>query len=197
MLSHTVNVTAISGTGATFQLDLEGSDDQTNWHPIHSTRRFTATGTLRQTGSKLGAYYYRYRWFISGSTPSVTFNVVTTLKNGPPGTYRTFVRYADLSLTTLNNVSTSFNAQSCTNVVLQGVRGADGGNNGSIRIDGSNNDIDYNELTGNIAFGPSSTNYSSLAPGIGGPWNFYRARTSAATNAGTRVLDLFWSCTGG
>lgn len=194
MIAHTINVTAISGTSAALQVDLEYSDDGTNWRGAHGSRRMTATGSLSQIGSRIGTHYYRYSWTITGTTPSITFNIVTTLKSGSTPVYRTMVRYAGISGTTLGNVSASFSGAGCSRVTVQNVRGADGGNNGKLRLDGSENDIDWNEISADMAFNPSTTAYLSNIVDV---WNFYRLRVTAATNAGTRVGDLFWSCVGG
>lgn len=193
MIAYTVNVTAISGTSAALQVDLEGSDDGSYWRTLGSSIRISATGSVAKMGTKTGAYYYRYRWFITGTTPSISFNVVTTLKAPVPGLYRDFNRYSDLDLTTVGNVSSTFSAAGCTTVTVQGTRGADGGNNGQTRIDGGNTGTDWEELTGSTTYGPSSAHATTVTGG----YAYYQMRTTAATNAGTRVLNLFWTCAGG
>ena len=75
MLNVQPSVTAISGTNPTFQIDVELSDDNVNFNTNFSTVRFTATGSQRVQSLRCAARYYRFRWFVGGTSPSITFEI--------------------------------------------------------------------------------------------------------------------------
>lgn len=82
-----VAVTAASGTTPTMVVDIEGSDDGTNWFVLGSfgangyragavgtaPSNFTAAATAR--GAVTGARYVRHKSTIGGTTPSFTYSV--------------------------------------------------------------------------------------------------------------------------
>lgn len=77
--SFTVNVTAVSGTTPKLVLILQQSDDGSNWDNSSSTVAITATG-LYYLVPNLPRRKYRFNYTVTGTTPSFTFSIVTTLK---------------------------------------------------------------------------------------------------------------------
>ena len=70
-----VNVTAVSGTLPTLDIDVEVSADENTWFKVSKFARITGTG---QTPKELGtlAKYMRLNYTIGGSsTPTFTFDV--------------------------------------------------------------------------------------------------------------------------
>ena len=70
-----VNVTAVSGTLPTLDIDVEVSADELTWFTVSKFARITGTG---QTPKELGtlAKYMRLNYTIGGSsTPTFTFDV--------------------------------------------------------------------------------------------------------------------------
>lgn len=190
--SFTTNVTAISGTGANIQFHLQYSDDSSNWTTIYDTPQFTATGFNTYTSIRVAPRYYRYTWTVAGSTPSVTFTIQTTIKQASPSrrnSERDF--YADINLTALNNVSSTFMVNDCANVGIVFVRGADGGNNANVQIQASNDNVNFVSISSNVAVNVSTVN-DALESSTG--FRFMRAIVTTATSAGTRTADLHWSC---
>lgn len=192
-LTFFINVTAVSGTTPKLQVSLEVSEDQSNWKEVTNTKQFTATGSERIPRIPMGARYYRFSWIISGTTPSFTFSINTVIKTPMPSRYGKLHKYADISLTTAGNVSSTFTAINNSTVSLMSVRGADGGNGTSWRVEVSNNEMDWAELNGNnINQNASQTVSQTFGPNA---WIFYRLKVTGATNVGTRTLDLHWSST--
>lgn len=90
-ITATVAVTAASGTSPTMVVDIEGSDDNTNWFSLGqfgangyragsvgtAPSNFTAAATAR--GAVTGAPYIRYKSTIGGTTPSFTYSVALTV----------------------------------------------------------------------------------------------------------------------
>ncbi len=72
-----VDVTAVSGAGATLALTVEWSNDGTTWHvgdPVDEFTDITATGSVVKRFD-VKAQQYRLVWAITGTTPSFTFAV--------------------------------------------------------------------------------------------------------------------------
>lgn len=194
-LNWTTTVSALSGSGATFYVILEASDDQVNATSVYTTTKFTATGSQRFQGIREAGRYYRYRWVVAGTTPSITFTVITTLKPYSPLKSLLVINYADIDLQTNSNVSSTFTAGSCVNTSLMMVRGADGGNNASVQAQISNDSQNW-DFIGSALSGvaPSSTNTLSFSAYS---FRYWRLIVTGHTSAGTRTLDLYWSCNGG
>ena len=70
----TLDVTAITGTNARIGFAVDFSHDDSKWWLAKDVVRTTATGTLSLRIPTF-AKYVRVRWFILGTTPSVTFSV--------------------------------------------------------------------------------------------------------------------------
>lgn len=189
-LNALINVTAISGASATFQLELQTSDDGTNFAASEDTSRFTATGMERFVALRVASRYYRYAWFVTGTTPSITFSVISTLKSYLSSTHSTFFRYGDLNLAVDGATSSVFSSKNASNISVQYNRGADGGNGATIRIQASNDGVLFDDVSANLNINPSQFSTITFT---GQAFRFYRAIVESNTNAGTRVLDLFWS----
>lgn len=190
-LSNRIAVIAISGSGAYIQIHLQQSDDGTNWDTKFDSLRLTATGSQIWSAIRISHRYYRYSWDVAGSTPSITFAITTTLKSMQSNPRYRRALYADLDLTTIGNISTVFSANDCKNIAVSFERAADGGTNGNVQIYASIDGTNYFSQTANIAANVNTSNSSSLANQA---WLFYVLRVVTATNAGTRVLDIQWSC---
>lgn len=80
-----VNVTAISGTSPTFDVNYQISPDNgVTWYPMYTTTSQTAVGKTGKTlaasqGSSLGNLV-RLEFVVGGTTPSVTFDAYLVLK---------------------------------------------------------------------------------------------------------------------
>jgi hypothetical protein len=189
-LNFVLNVSAISGTNAAIQLEVEASDDNTNWTHFYSTARTTTATTHRVSGLRVSGWYYRYRWIMTGTTPSVTFTIQSTLKAYLPNRSTVLIRYSDIDLTAINNVSSVFTAGETSNIALQMVRADDGGSNAAIRIQVSNDNVNWDDHTGsNITITRATTTLHELS---GRAWRYYRIKVASAANVGTRVVDMFW-----
>lgn len=192
MISVSYNVTAISGSGAYIQFHKQTSDDGTNWTTYADTPRMTAVGGTRYQGFRHAGRYYRFTWDVAGTTPSVTFNIVTTLKAFSPlrKTIRFF--YSDIDLSTDSAVSSTFSADDCPNVGLSFSRASDGGNNANVRVQVSMDGTNWFDSTANLAANPGAKNTADFADNA---YRFYRLIVTGNTNAGTRTLDIIWSGT--
>lgn len=80
-----VNVSAISGTSPTFDVNYQVSPDNgATWYPMYTTSSQTAVGKTGKTlaasqGSSLGNLV-RVEFVVGGTTPSVTFDCYLVLK---------------------------------------------------------------------------------------------------------------------
>lgn len=187
--AFSIAVTAISGANAAFQISLDVSEDTTNWVEIMKTARMTAVGFLRLQRISLSAKYYRYRWTVTGTTPSITFSITSTLKAYSGKRNVVVSNYADISLTTVSNVSSVFNAADANNISIMTIRAADGGNGGAFRVQASNDSINWADISANIS---QNANTTILTAFNNQSFRYYRLIVQSNTNAGTRVLDIHW-----
>lgn len=193
-LAMSAVISAVSGTTPTLQIDIETSIDGVNWSTRQSTRRFTATGSQNIQGNRLTSRYYRYAWIVTGTTPSFTATITSTLKSYMPLANATLFRYADVDLQTIGNFSSTFSCLGNANVTVMMVRSADGGTNANVVLQASNDSLNWADVTAAIPVNSGTTTnntFSSIAH------RFFRARVSNASNAGVRVLDMFWNSNGG
>lgn len=189
-LSFIVNVTSVSGTTPKLDVFLEVSDDNSNWSHFIQTRRFTATNIQRFQRLSLGAKYYRFRWDISGTTPSFTFSIQTTLKPYLTRRFSNKTEY-DFDLTqSTGSVSQTFTAADSQNVSLITNRATDGGSGAQYKIQASNDEIAWADVSGAISQNSNSINANTFS----GAYRFYRLYLTANANTGTRVMDIFWAC---
>ena len=191
-INSSVQVTAISGAGASIQIELQSSDDGVNWTEVSNTRRFFTTGIQRFISLRLSSKFYRYAWTVLGTTPSVTFKVTTTLKPYLPRASVQSNRYGDLTLGTAGNLSSPFSARDTDQVSVMIVRPATPIGTGQIRIQASNNGIDFVDLTGNIGISNGDTILSTFADRA---FLIYRVIV-ATSSGGAAVCDLFWGSNG-
>lgn len=189
MISFSVLITATSGTNQTMQISLDVSEDNSNWSEIYKTVRFTATGVNRFQRVSLSAKYYRIRWTLTGTSPSFTFSVTSTLKAYSTKRNVVVSNYSDLDLTNLNNVSSTFQAADASNISIMTIRGADGGNNGQFQVQASNDSINWVSISGNITQAVSVTILTAFSNQA---FRYYRLFVTAKTSAGTRVVDIHW-----
>lgn len=196
-ISAILNVTAVSGTTPTLFVDLQESVDTTTWTSIASFTRLSATGTFEVDNVMIGKQYYRYVYTIAGTTPSFTFTIKTSLKTGNGTNIRMF-RYSGLVTTATGNVSETFTAKGFPDVGIIIKRGSDAGGSLSIRIDASEDNVNWVELTGNvnIASGIALLGNNIVSQEFTGvSFIFYRVRVTDDTSVAA-TIDLFWSANG-
>jgi hypothetical protein len=193
-LSYTIILSDISGTNPILQIELEASDNGTNWTQVHSSLRFTVTGNQRFASVRMSARYYRFRYIVSGATPSFTVTIYSTIKAYLPTRSLTQFRYQDVDMTTVGNVSTTFAATTNENITVQVFRASDGGNSGSYKVQGSNDTLNWSDQIPNTPITAGSNNSHTLT---GLAYRNYRIIIVNTPNAGTRVLDVFWAANGG
>lgn len=189
MISSFVNVTAVSGTNPTLDIMIDASDDGSNWFAFQSFKRFTATGNDRFQGTRLSGRYYRYSWTVSGSTPSFTFSIISTLKAYKGDAFSFINRYSDVASNTLNATSTTFSPGDRKNISISTVRADDGGSNCSYRIEASNDGVNWNEISGSITQARATTvltSFTSIA------FRHLRLKITSAANAQSTPLNIFW-----
>lgn len=76
-----LDVTAISGSGATLEARLQYSSDNATWYDsAHAFTPRTTTGKQALPVSVLGTYI-RFDYTISGSGPSITFSLKGSFKS--------------------------------------------------------------------------------------------------------------------
>lgn len=190
-LSIDVNVTAISGTNPMIYFAVQISEDGTDWSTVFNTKRFSAIGGQRIPGIRLAGHIYRFAWTVTGTSPSITFNIDSTLKSYLPPRNSIIADYGGLNLASAGATSTTFTSANSANVSLVTRRAADGGNNGQFVVECSNDGDNWDTLTGNLTQGANTTIAQNLS--TYGVFYYYRLRTTSATNAGTRVVDAIWS----
>ena len=189
VISFQISTTAISGTSAAFQISFDVSEDGSVWTELIKTVRFTAISDYRFQRASLSAKYYRFRWTITGTTPSITFSVTSTLK--PYMVERNVVvsNYADLNMAVDGSVSSTFLAADSNNISIMTIRAADGGNNGQFKVQASNDAVNWADISGNITQGAGTTILTAFNSQS---FRYYRLSLNAKTSAGTRVLDIHW-----
>jgi hypothetical protein len=118
-ISSLVNVTAVSGTSPTLDVEEQVSrDNGTTWDPEYDVERFTATGTARVPLSQIDG---RRRWLytIGGTSPSFTFSITTMRSNNSPLIQRRFFDRYFTSTQTINTGSTNvFNIEGLGSVTM-------------------------------------------------------------------------------
>lgn len=190
-LAALVSVSAFSGTSPTAQVHLQYSDDNATWFTLYDTVKFTTTGTSTMNIVRMSHKYYRYSWDITGTTPSVTISVWTTIKAVQTSRASRRFFYADIDLSTLGASSSTFVADDCRNVAVQYMRGADGGSNATVQVFSSIDQINWFSQTGNLAANVNSSNNTTFSNQA---WPYWNIEVTAKSNPGTRTLDIAWSC---
>lgn len=195
-VSFTAHVTDMSGSNVNIQFGIEASDDGNSWNTVHDTRRFTSSGAQRISGIRISSKYYRYTWIVNGSTPSITFHIYTSLKNYSPTRTGSQHRYDDLDLKTVGDVSTTYNSFSNTEISVMIVRQDDSLiQTAIVRIQASNDNINWGDVTGDLALSNDSTIVRSIS---GNAFRYYRVKVNAAVSlSGSSTAHVFWASTGG
>lgn len=194
-VSVTYDLTAISGSGAYIQFELQASDDATNWTPVHNTRRMTGVDLQRLSGVRISSKWYRHVWYVGGSTPSCTFKITTTLKDYSPGRTLSLFRYNDLDLKTLSATSTQFGSGSNSDIGCMIVRGTDTSTSATLKIQASQDAITWNDYTGEFTIASGETVQKDFS---GNSSRFMRVIVAAAATGGsTSTATILWNATGG
>jgi hypothetical protein len=182
-------LTAISGTGAYVQFHVQTSDDNTNWATYADTARLTTTQTVRYQSFRQAGRYYRYSWDIAGTLPSVTFNIITTIKQFQENRKSIRFFYSDIDLATNGNASSTFSSDDCRNVSVSWVRAA-GGSNANVQVFASNDQSNWLTQTSNLAANPATNNGTTF---YSQAFRFYQLQVTTHGSAGN-TMDIEWSC---
>jgi hypothetical protein len=190
-LSAHIDFSSFTGSTPTVQVHLQVSDDNSNWLTIMDTPKVSSAQFFDWGAVRLSHKWYRFAWDITGSTPSVTVTINTTLKAVQTSRYAQQFFYSDLDLTVNGNMSSTFSARDCKNITVLFIRGADGGNNGTVQLFASIDKTNWISQSGNLAANPSTVNDASIS---NASWPYWNIQVTAHTSVGTRVLDIQWSC---
>lgn len=188
-LSVDFRVTAVSGTLPKLDIDIEVSEDNTNWFHLFSFPRITSTGNNRAQAIRIAGRYYRVKRTIAGTTPSFTYSMQTTLKAYMPRRHTVFIKYDDINFAQLNAVSTVFRAADVTNVSVMVVLGAGAAGTGRYRMQGSNDGTNFADITTDTNILVGGTTLTSLS---GMSFRFYRLITTNIIVGGDTAPDLYW-----
>lgn len=113
-----LNISAVSGTNPTLDVDIQESDDSgTNWFTVYSFPRITATGQYRSPKLALSGNRIRYVQTLGGTSPSFT-RLINRLQSSD--SIKTVRQLIDRSivLTTLNSNTPNLNVQVCDRLQL-------------------------------------------------------------------------------
>lgn len=194
-VSVTYNLTAISGSGAYIQFELQASDDGTTWTTVQNTRRMTGVDIQRLSGVRISSKWYRHVWYIGGTSPSCTIKVTTTLKDYSPGRTVSLFRYDDLNLKTGSATSTQFGSGVNTEVGCMIIRATDTSTSATLKIEGSQDALTWNDFTGEFTISSNETVQKDFQ---GNSVRFMRVIVvSAATGGSTSTATILWNATGG
>lgn len=195
-LSFTADLSSVTGSGAYFQLELQASDDAINWNIVHSTRRMTTADVQRISGIRISSKWYRYTWSVGGSSPSGVLKITSTLKDYSPVRTGSLFRYDDMDLKNGSSISTVFSAFTNSEVGVMLVRGADTSTVATIKIQVSNDNLNWHDHTGDFTISSSQTVNKEFS---GNSHRFMRiVVVTAATGGGaTAPLTALWNSTGG
>jgi len=194
-LSFSASVSSVTGSGAYVQVEVQASDDGTNFNVVHDTRRMTTTDIQRISGIRMSGRYYRFAWFVGGSTPSATLIITATLKDYSPTRTGSMFRYDDLDLKTGGATSTVYNTFSNTEVGVMMVRGNDTSSDVLIKVQGSQDGANWHDHTGSFTLSPNQTINKDFS---GCSHRFFRLCVdTAATGGSTATCHALWNSTGG
>lgn len=194
-ISVTFNIVSISGSGVNIQFTIEASDDGLSWNSVHDTRRFTDTGVQRLSGVRISSKFFRYKWTINGTSPSIGFSVTCTLKNYSPTRTASQFRYDDMNLKINASVSSMFSAFSNTEVSVQIVREDIIAQDAVIQVQKSNDGIFWDDTSGTITISPGQTTSMDIT---GNSYRFFRVITrTPVTLSGVATAHVLWNSTGG
>lgn len=191
-IGFTIQITAASGTDPVIQFYIEGGDDGVNWSRFIDTRRMTGVDLQRMQGARLAGYFYRFGWIVGGTNPSFTFTITSSLKGYMPRRYTVRNNYADVLIDTLGATSTVFSAADVCNVSLFSTRSDDGGSSTQYKVQGSNDNFTWVDVTGAVSQARDTT---QLVEFQNKAFRNYRVKITAAANV-ANTLDLFWAGVG-
>jgi hypothetical protein len=188
-LNVSFNLTAISGVGAYVQFHVQTSDDNSTWTTYADTARLTTTQIVRYQSFRQAGRYYRFSWDVAGTTPSVTFNVITTIKQFQENRKSIRFFYSDIDLAINGNASSVFSSDDCRNVSVVWNRAA-GGTNASVQVFASNDQSNWFSQTSSISANPAIINGTSFSAQS---FRFYELQVATHAGAGA-TMDITWSC---
>lgn len=105
--AYGVYVTAISGAGASMDVEVQESLDGSNYFTVYMFERITANGQYYSPVIKNIGTNLRYVRTVSGTTPSITNSIVRTQRSGSAETVRRFINRT-IDPNTLNSTTGSF-----------------------------------------------------------------------------------------
>lgn len=198
-VSFTAVISSISGSGAYVQIEIQASDtggnDSSEWNNVHSTRRILADGVQRISGIRISSKYYRFRWFVGGSSPSANIKITSTLKDYSPIRTGSLFRYDDLDLKTGSAVSTTYSTFSNTEVGCMLIRGADSSTVATVKIQGSQDGLNFHDHTGDFNIIAGQTINKDFS---GSSHRFFKVIVvTAATDGTSAPCTVLWNSTGG
>lgn len=194
-ISFTAALSDVSGSSPTFQVELQASDDGVNFNVVHDTRQMSGTDVQRISGIRISSRYYRYAWFVGGSTPSAFLKVTSTLKDYSPIRTGSMFRYNDLNVKTVDATSTVYSSFSNETAGVMMVRPTDTSTAATLKIQGSNDGANWHDHTGEFTI---SSNQAVNKEFSGSTHRFFRVYVvSAATGGSSATLHCLWNSTGG
>lgn len=185
----TINVTAVSGTNPTLDVQIQISKDAgTNWIPIYDFPRITATGSYSTPILRLEGNRIRYIQTVGGTTPSFTRALIRNASSGGIGAIirQQFDRTVDI--TALNSTTPTLWAEGSNEAVLVLATGT-----GAITVpvvlslEGSEDNLIWYELATVIGTSPS-TAYQVYKSGVLS--KFLRARVSTAGDGSLNYVSI-------
>lgn len=192
-MAWNVSVSAASGTSPKLDIQLQASDDNVNWSPVHDTQRFTSTGAFRLQGVRFSGRYYRYAYTVSGTTPSFTVSIIVTLKAYMPNRTASLFKYSDIDTTVNGNLSSVFSAATCENIACQIVRPADGKAAVKLRLQASIDGVFYDDITADVSIVSGTTTIQTLSAQA---FRFYRWKVTTQVSL-SQAPDIYWHANGG
>lgn len=193
--SFTAEVSSISGSGAYIQVEMQVSNDAVNWDITHDTKRTTTTGFQTIPGCRISEKWYRYVWFVGGTSPSVALKITTTLKDYCPQRSGSLFRYDDINLKTGAAVSSTFKVFSCPESGVCIIRASDASTSATLKIQGSKDEVNWHDITGDFTIAAGESIVKDFS---GNTDRFMRVIVvTAATGGTTATAHVLWNSTGG
>ena len=178
-----IPVTLVTGTLPTLDVTIEESDDAgTNWYPVYSFPRITATGIYRSPKLNLTGDRLRYVQTVGGTTPSFTRSTNRKQITYSVPEIRQLINRT-IILTTLNSVTPNLVGGNTSKVQLVINTGAGATVEAQVQIEGS----DDNGVTWVAIDTPLTTVLSTTVQKtvVNINYGLYRARVSTAGTAVT------------
>lgn len=190
--SYQVNVSVVSGTTPTLDLEIDESwDSGTTFIPVYFFERITAVTQIvvpmiRVTGNRI-----RYVWTIGGTTPSFTFSVARIPSSVNAGIIR---RYFDRTIlpNTLNSSTTWFYAEDCSTASTFTVVTAAGGTNPVFTVQASEDQVNVANTT--VTISPTTTG-SLITPVTNILAKWFRV-TTTTPGVGATLSYIAFRCRG-